>query len=136
VTNGIFAVNLDFGANSFNGGARYLEISVRADGSGQGFTTLNPRQPVTSTPYAVRALNAASADLSVNSQKLGGTDANQFVLTTDARMSDARTPTPGSPNYIQNGTLQQAAANFNIAGEGRQRTLTRSKAIESTAQKF
>jgi hypothetical protein len=118
VTNGIFAVNLDFGVNAFNGSARYLEISVRLDGSGQGFTTLNPRQAVTSTPYAVRALNAASADLAVNAQKLGGVDANQYVVTTDARMSDARIPTPGSPNYIQNGTLQQAAANFNIAGEG------------------
>ena len=39
VTNGIFAVNLDFGANAFDGAARYLEISVRLNGSGQNYTT-------------------------------------------------------------------------------------------------
>ena len=61
VTNSIFTVQLDFGASAFPGAARFLEISVKrpADGS---YTALGPRQPVSSTPYAVRSLNAASAD--------------------------------------------------------------------------
>lgn len=49
VTSGIFALNLDFGAASFDGTARFLEVSVRLSG-GQSYTTLNPRQPITSTP--------------------------------------------------------------------------------------
>jgi hypothetical protein len=53
VTNGIFAVNLNFGAGAFNSpNFRYLEIAVRLNGSGQPYTTLTPRQQVTSTPLA------------------------------------------------------------------------------------
>ncbi|HEX7294412.1 MAG TPA: tail fiber domain-containing protein [Pyrinomonadaceae bacterium] len=61
VSNGVFTVSLDFGANAFNGASRFLEISTRPSGGGS-FTLLSPRQPITSTPYAVRSLNAATAD--------------------------------------------------------------------------
>jgi hypothetical protein len=61
VNNGVFTVSLDFGANAFPGASRFLEISARPAGSGS-FTLLSPRQPITSTPYAVRSLNATSAD--------------------------------------------------------------------------
>src|SRR5438128_2584417 len=54
VTNGIFAVQLDFGANAFPGADRFLEIGVRPAGSGS-FTILSPRQQITSTPYATRS---------------------------------------------------------------------------------
>jgi len=60
VTNGIFTVQLSFGASGFPGADRFLEISVQQ--SGGGYTTLSPRQHLTSTPYAIRALSAASAD--------------------------------------------------------------------------
>ena len=40
------------------------------------------------------------------------------MQASDARMSDARTPTAGSSNYIQNGTSPQSAANFSITGNG------------------
>jgi hypothetical protein len=61
VTNGIFTVQLDFGAEAFPGADRFLEISVKRPGDGS-YTVLGPRQPVSSTPYAVRSLSAASAD--------------------------------------------------------------------------
>ena len=61
VSNGIFTVGLDFGASSFTGANRFLEISARASGAGS-FTLLTPRQPVTATPYAVRSANASAAD--------------------------------------------------------------------------
>jgi len=44
-----------------------------------------------------------------NASQLGGVAANQYVLTGDARLSDARGPTAGSTNCIQNGTTIQAA---------------------------
>jgi len=119
VTGGIFAVNLDFGASSFDGTARFLEIGVRLDGSNQPYTTLNPRQAVTSTPYAVRSLNSNQANTANNSLNLGGIPANQYVVTTDPRMSDDRDPLPGSANYIQNSANQQTNSNFNISGEGK-----------------
>lgn len=63
VTGGIFTVNLDFGVSAFsNGAARFLEISVRTGASTGAFTALAPRQQMTSAPFAIRALSAASAD--------------------------------------------------------------------------
>lgn len=59
VTNGLFAVTLDFG-NQFPGADRWLEIAVRPNG-GSGFSALTPRQALMSTPYAVQAANATTA---------------------------------------------------------------------------
>ncbi len=61
VSNGIFTVTLDFGTNAFPGANRFLEIGVRPSGGGS-FTTLSPRQQISSTPYAIRTLNAGAAD--------------------------------------------------------------------------
>jgi len=94
VTNGVFTVQLDFGLSAFPGADRFLETSVRSTGGG-AFTLLSPRQPITSTPYAIRSASAASAD----SVPVGSIP-------------------PGNSNYIQNSTGQQASANFNISGNG------------------
>src|SRR5215471_8118917 len=59
VSNGLFTTTLDLGTN-FTGADRWLEIGARSNGVGT-FTALSPRQQVTSTPYAIRAANAASA---------------------------------------------------------------------------
>jgi hypothetical protein len=89
VANGIFTVSLDFGAGTLTGADRFLDIAVRISGGGT-FTPLTPRQPLLSAPYAVRSLNAATADsLSVT----------------------------GSGNFVQNSTKQQTA-DFNISGNG------------------
>jgi len=112
VAGGTFAVKLDFGGQ-FPGSNRFLEIRVRVSGGG-AFTPLLPRQLVNSAPYSVKALSAATA---VNATNLGGVAASQFVLTGDARLSDARDPLPGSSNYIRNNTVQQAGS-FNIDGTG------------------
>ncbi len=60
VSNGLFTVTLDFGAGVFTGADRWLEIAVRTNGNGV-FTTLNPRQEITATPYAITASSASSA---------------------------------------------------------------------------
>jgi trimeric autotransporter adhesin len=60
VTNGVFTVQLDFGADAFPGAARYLEIGVRHVGDA-AFTTLSPRQPISSTPYAIRSVSSATS---------------------------------------------------------------------------
>ena len=57
VTNGLFTVQLDFGMSPFNGNPRWLEIGVRPGASTGAYTTVNPRQPITATPYAIRAGN-------------------------------------------------------------------------------
>lgn len=116
VLNGTFTVPLDFTATLFAAGAdRWLEIAVKKPAD-PGFTTLSPRQRITSAPYAVRSASAASADTATNAANLNSLPASSYVLTSDPRMTDARSPTPGSDNYIQNQVLVQQVGNFNIDG--------------------
>lgn len=61
VAGGLFNTELDFGAAVFDGSDRWLEIRVRPQGSTDAFIVLDPRQPVRSSPYAIRALAAGSA---------------------------------------------------------------------------
>jgi len=134
VVNGVFTATLNFG-DQFSGDDRFLEIGVRLAGSPDGFQQLLPRQPVTSTPYSVKSLTAANADVAttalsannaanattaINALQLGGIAAAQYVLTGDARLFDARNPLPGSASYIQNqNTGPQPSSNFYIGGIGR-----------------
>src|SRR6185503_4837111 len=61
VSNGLFTVRLDFGPSSFMGANRWVEITVKLSGSDMAPTTLQPRQPITSTPYAIRAAHFSGA---------------------------------------------------------------------------
>jgi hypothetical protein len=76
-TNGAFTTQLDFGAAAFPGGTRFLELSVRKAGS-TGAYMVQPRTQITSTPYAIRALSAATADAG------GALSASSVVTGTDA----------------------------------------------------
>lgn len=60
LVNGLFSVNLDFGAGAFDGNPRWLEITVI---SGSTTETLSPRVQVLPSPYA---LYAATANTAVN----------------------------------------------------------------------
>ncbi len=59
VTNGSFTVVLDYGADPFSGADRFLQISVSPAGAGT-YSVLSPRRQITSTPYAIRALNCTN----------------------------------------------------------------------------
>jgi len=119
VSGGVFTVQLDFGVSAFPGANRFLEIGVRPSGGGS-FTTLAPRQQISSTPYAIRTLSAASADAlssacvgCVTNAQIGSVAGSKVTGTIPA----ASVPT-GSGNYVQNTTAQQPNANFNISGNG------------------
>ncbi|HEX5736005.1 MAG TPA: tail fiber domain-containing protein [Blastocatellia bacterium] len=107
VTNGVFAVQLDFGAGVFDGSPRFLEISLRPAGSPAAFTVLSPRQPVASAPYAIRSQTAT------NASQLGGIAPSGF---------------------IQNSSSQQASTNFNISGSGTVGGLLSATTINATTQ--
>lgn len=108
---GIFTVQIDFGTVVFSGEERFLEIGIRPAGQSD-FITLVPRQRLTSAPLSIRSLSAN------DSSNLGGISANEYVQTGDARLSDARTPLPGSNDYVQNTGTPQPSVNFNIGGTG------------------
>ena len=116
VVNGIFTVNLDFGAPAFPANMeRLLETRVFNPATA-AYVPLSPRQPLTSAPFAIRSLNATTADNALN---VGGTPAAQIIKEGDARLTDTRTPTAGSGNYIQNqNAAAQTSSNFNISGTG------------------
>ena len=101
--NGIFTVQLDFGANVFNGADRFLEISVRRNAS-EGYVPLTPRQPVSSVPYAIKSKTAENAATAANADMLDGIDSTGFVPTN-------------TTSFIRNQTSQQTA-DFNVNGTG------------------
>jgi hypothetical protein len=120
VVNGVFTVQLDFGAAAFGGASRFLEIGVRLAGSANPFTQLSPRQPVTSTPYAIRSAVSTSADgLSVAcsgcvlDSHIGSIAGSKVSGTIPVASVPA-----GSGSYIQNTTTQQSSSSFNISGNG------------------
>jgi hypothetical protein len=58
VSNGLFQATIDFGPGPFNGEARWLEIAVKNSLTDDLPHLLSPRQPITTTPYALHAANA------------------------------------------------------------------------------
>jgi hypothetical protein len=109
VSGGVFTVQLDFSANAFPGADRFLEISVRPAG-GNNFTTLPPRQQISSTPYAVRSLSAASAD--------GLSSACANCVTSGQIVAGAVTASLIAPGAIVDSNISAAAgiAPTKIAG--------------------
>jgi trimeric autotransporter adhesin len=79
---GHFTVTLDFGAAAFNGEARWLQVEWRPAGSTSAYEVLSPRQAVTPTPYAIYAINAASA-ASVPSGSIGTAALATGAVTSD-----------------------------------------------------
>jgi len=61
VADGLFTVEVDFGAAPFNTGARrWIEIGVRPGNSQGGHSLLTPRIELTPVPYAIYAQNVAN----------------------------------------------------------------------------
>jgi hypothetical protein len=145
VTNGVFTVQPDFSANAFPGADRFVEVGVKPAGSGNPFNILNPRQPITPTPYSLHSLssvtansatnatNASNATTATNSTQLGGQAASNYVQTNDSRLMDARAPLAGSTNYIQNTTTQEAGS-FNISLNGTLGGTLSANAVNSATQ--
>lgn len=76
VANGLFTVPLDFGATSYDGAQRWLEIAVNA-------TPLAPRQELTPTPHAVFATKpwvTTGPDVSYITGKVGIGTAEPMAL--------------------------------------------------------
>ena len=104
VAAGIFVVNLDFGANVFDGTARYLEISVRPAGSPNPYTLLAPRQAITSSPYAIQTINAA---------QLAGLPASRYVATDVNGNVGIGTPNPPTKLTVQTGDFSLGFSHTN-----------------------
>ena len=98
MTNGLFQVDLNFGAGAFNGNPRFLEVRVNGVEMGQ-------RQAIRPAPMALYAFGSAggsSWSLSGNA----GTNANtQFIDTTDNQALELRTRNARSLRIEPSATL-------------------------------
>ncbi len=106
VTNGEFTVTFAaVPASVFNGGNRWIEIGVDdPDVAGLTYVPLTPRQPVTATPYAMRANLAASATTvtgSVPTSQLSGT-INPNVLAAGTMTNTLTFNAAGTPFAVGN----------------------------------
>ncbi len=137
VTAGIFTVNLNFGASSFaTGAARFLEIAVRQGASTGAFTTLAPRQPLTSAPFSIKTLSATVADelsnacnpcitdaqiIAIDGAKVTGIVNNAINAGTAMNISGVVPITNGgtgstTKNYVDLTTDQTVAGNKTFSG--------------------
>ncbi len=84
VTNGFFTTTLNFGAAVFDGSSLWLEVGVRPYGDTNAYSLLLPLQQITSAPYSIRALAAASATNAMYlTEPLQTTNLNGIVSATN-----------------------------------------------------
>ena len=105
VTNGLFAVTLDFGAGVFTGPARWLELDVRTNGGG-AFITLLPLQPIKPVPYAIMANTASNL--------LGTLPAAQLSGIIPLVQMPGAVLTNNSSGVVLNGTFSGNGAGSNL----------------------
>ena len=112
VSNGLFTVALDFGAN-FTGAGRWLEIGVRTNGGG-AFTSLIPRQPITATPYAITAGNLSGA---LAGTSLSGTYSSPVTLNNVANnfAGSGANLTALNASQLASGTVSDARLSPNVS---------------------
>jgi len=85
VADGLFTVEVDFGAALFNTGARlWIEIGVRPGNSQGGHSLLTPRIELTPVPYALYAQNVANNAVSANQL---ANDANSLSKVSGGNLS-------------------------------------------------
>jgi len=119
VTNGLFLLPLNFGFH-FPGADRWLQIEVRTPAGSGVFTTLTPRQPITSAPYAITAGNLSGilpvAQLSgqlTGPQIANGTIGSAKVDSTEVQLRVIGSAPAGQfiTGILANGSVSAAADN-------------------------
>jgi hypothetical protein len=105
VTNGRFTMQLAFDQNLFAGAERWLEITVEEVGVA-GIFTLSPRQPITSSPYSLYAMNAYGPGITgINASNITtGTVADAF-LSNNVAMGNAANTFTAANTFSQALTL-------------------------------
>jgi hypothetical protein len=123
LANGLFTVNLDFGAGAFNGSARYLDITVTNGGTTQ---TLSPRVQVLADPYAQFAAVAATVtNGAVTSAQLANNAVTNKNLTANAvnATNIASGQVVKSLNGLTDAVSLAAGANVTLATNGNTLTI-------------
>jgi hypothetical protein len=103
ITNGLFAVTLDFGG-VFNGSNYWLELAARTNGGG-AFSALSPRQQIMPTPYAIYSANAGSAVTAAMATSANSVSAANIAGTVQLAQLPGTILTNGSSGVNLTGTF-------------------------------
>ncbi len=111
VTDGIFTVELSFSTTPFRDlSGNWLEISIRPGASTGAFSTLSPRQKITSSPYAMQSAFSTSTTnvtgvVGIANGGTGSTTKNFVDLTTNQTVGGRKTftdPIAGNGSELTN----------------------------------
>ena len=113
VAKGVFTVQLDFSpATPFaSGAARYLSIAVKKAAE-TNYTTLDPRQQITSAPYTIRTLSAGVAD-ALSANCVGCVSNAQIAAVDGSKVTGGATITNLNASNLTSGTVPIARLGTN-----------------------
>ncbi|SPE62405.1 conserved exported hypothetical protein [Verrucomicrobia bacterium] len=117
VSNGLFAVTLDFGPDVFNGTAYWLDtrVATNTQPTPPPLVELSPRLQILATPYAIYAESAGKvANGAITAGQLGttgGPPTSGEVLSYDGTSLIWEAP-PGADAWLLTGNVGTSPANF------------------------
>ncbi len=129
VTDGIFAVELDFTEMPFAGEQLWIDIAVREGDSSGGYTGLLPRQKLTAAPYALHAEMVATnaigsaeignntvtaADIAANA--VGASELGNNAVDTAAIANEAVTAAKLAANAVGRSKINSSEVQERVTG--------------------
>jgi len=120
VVNGLFAVEVDFGAGAFNGDARWVEVEVESPPGSGSHAMLSPRQLLTPAPYALALPALYTLPNTTSPNIVGGWTENSITSgVVGATLAGGGSPLIGGnprPNRITDNYGAIAGGSGNTAG--------------------
>jgi hypothetical protein len=113
VADGLFTVQLDFGAGAFNGKSQWLQVAVQCPGD-PGYTPLAPRQQLTAVPYALSLMPGATISGPTNV----GLTVENTATSTSAMASNGGAATALRALVAGNGTGVASRSPSGVAVQG------------------
>jgi endosialidase-like protein len=118
VSNGLFAVTLDFGGGIFNGTSYWLAVGVRTNGGGT-FTALTPLQQILPVPYAVYSANAGTSVSATTAATANTVTANSVTAASIASGQVVK-----SLNGLHDAVVLAAGSNIALSTNGNTLTVS------------
>jgi len=123
VNGGLINTLVDFGAATYNGQVKWIEVHVRHAGGGS-YTTLAPRQALTAAPYAMglpmpfaRVVNTGSAP-SFQIENADGGNAIAGVVSTTSGFSAVTGSSPAGPGVNGDSSSSAGVRGTSITSDG------------------